>query len=131
MKSKSFYGGLSWLIILNLLVKPVWIFVIDRQVQNIVGHEAYGIYFALLNLTLVLSFLADAGLSNMVTRDMADGKRLNTGQLLRLKLLLLLIFFASACFIGWISKIAAWDILLYVITVQALSSLFLFFCEAC
>ena len=60
MKSLSFFKGLSWLIVLNLLVKPVWIFFIDRQVQNIVGHELYGKYFALLNLSYVLYFLSDA-----------------------------------------------------------------------
>ena len=40
MKSLPFFKGLSWLILLNLLVKPAWIFLVDREVQNIVGHEA-------------------------------------------------------------------------------------------
>ena len=72
MKSLSFFKGLSWLIVLNLLVKPVWIFFIDRQVQNIVGHELYGKYFALLNLSYVLYFLSDAGLSSMLNQRMAS-----------------------------------------------------------
>ena len=57
MKSIQFFKGLSWLIILNLLVKPVWLFFIDRQVQLAVGYEEYGKYFAILNLSYVLFFL--------------------------------------------------------------------------
>ena len=59
MKTSSFFSGLSLLLLFNLLIKPVWIFLIDRPVQNAVGHEAYGTYFALFNLTYVLLFVAD------------------------------------------------------------------------
>ena len=50
-ESKGFVGSLLLLILLNVLVKPLWIFGIDRQVQNITGYAAYGGYFALLNRT--------------------------------------------------------------------------------
>ena len=60
MKSVQFFKSVAWLIILNLVVKPVWIFYIDRKVQLIVGNEAYGTYFALFNFTFILSFIADA-----------------------------------------------------------------------
>src|SRR6478672_9205778 len=72
MRSKSFFKGLSWLLVLNLLIKPVWIFFIDRNVQNAVGHEAYGRYFALLNLSFLFLFLSDAGLSNMMNQRLAS-----------------------------------------------------------
>ena len=85
MKTKSFFGGLSLLLFLNLLIKPAWIFFIDRQVQNAVGHEAYGKYFALFNLTYVLLFAADAGLTNMLVQRVAAGAATNLRQLLVLK----------------------------------------------
>src|SRR5690242_3144341 len=92
MATKHFFRGLSWLLLLNLLVKPAWIFLIDRQVQNIVGHDAYGTYFALFNFTYVLLFIADAGLSNMITQRVAAEEKISTRQLFRLKLILLLLY---------------------------------------
>ena len=55
--------------VLNFLIKPIWILLIDREVQNRVGVQTYGSYFALFNLTYVLLFIADAGLSNMLVKQ--------------------------------------------------------------
>lgn len=126
MKAASFFKGLSWLLVLNLLIKPAWIFVIDRQVQNIVGQETYGRYFALFNLTYVLLFIADAGLSNMLTQRLAANGNLNVRQLLKAKLLLLLVY-ALVCFmIASGSGIRQWNILLLLVAVQCLNSFFVF-----
>lgn len=127
MKSFQFFKGLSLLIILNLLVKPVWIFLIDRQVQNIVGFEEYGKYFAVLNLSYVLFFLADAGLSNMMNQRMAGGSSTPIAQLVHLKGFLLLVYITVCFFIGWLAGLERWDILVYVVLIQAFTSLFLFF----
>ena len=121
-----FFKGLSWLILLNLLVKPVWIFFIDRQVQNNAGNETYGSYFALLNLSYVLFFLADAGLSNMLNQRIAHRHEVNVRQLLRIKLLLLLMFGIACFFVAWLTHVQQWELLFYVVMVQALTSLFIF-----
>jgi O-antigen/teichoic acid export membrane protein len=126
MKPLSFYKGLSWLVVLNLLVKPVWIFCIDRQVQNTVGHETYGKYFAMLNLSYVLIFLADAGLSNMINQRLANTLLLNVKQVLRIKFILLLLYMFACCFVGWLSRISEWEILWYVMIIQVFTSLFIF-----
>lgn len=126
MKSASFFKGLSWLIALNLLVKPVWIFFIDRQVQNIVGFEAYGKYFALLNLSYVLLFLADAGLTTMLSQRVASRSSINLGQLVGLKFILLGVYIAACCLIAWLAGITQWDLLIYIIIIQAFTSLFVF-----
>lgn len=125
MKTSAFFKGLSWLIFLNLLVKPVWIFLIDRQVQNAVGHEEYGRYFAVLNLSFVLYFLSDAGLSQMINQRIASGKKLDVLQLLRIKAGMLIIYFLVCCFVGWISGITQWTFLLYVLLIQSLNSVFI------
>ena len=124
MGVKHFFKGLSWLLVLNLLIKPAWIFLIDRQVQNIVGHESYGTYFALYNLTYVLLFVADAGLSNMLAQRLAAQQALNVRQLLRIKLLLLLCYALACTGAAALSGVTRWEILFYLVGIQALQSLF-------
>lgn len=126
MKPLSFFKGLSWLLLLNLLIKPVWIFFIDRQVQNIAGNEAYGRYFAVLNLSYVLFFLADAGLSNMLNQRVAQRTASNLRQLLRIKCMLLAVYGLIFCFVGWLTHIRQWNLLLYVLLIQGFTSLFTF-----
>ncbi|HEX6333543.1 MAG TPA: polysaccharide biosynthesis C-terminal domain-containing protein [Flavisolibacter sp.] len=126
MKTAPFFKGLSWLLILNLLVKPVWIFFIDRQMQNIVGHEAYGQYFALLNLSVVLSFLTDMGLGNMANQRLAAKESLNIRLLLGMKLLLILFYVVTCFIVAMVTNTGRWDLLIYIILIQALNSMFLF-----
>jgi O-antigen/teichoic acid export membrane protein len=68
---KKFLGALFLMMVLNVLVKPVWIFGIDRGVQNITGFGDYGHYFALLNFCMVLGFLLDPGIHIHVSRVMS------------------------------------------------------------
>ena len=126
MEERQFFKSLSWLLVLNLLIKPVWLFGIDRQVQNVVGHEAYGTYFALFNLCYVLLFMADAGLSNMVAQKLAATEALNLRQLLRLKGVLLGLYAAACLLVAWLSGVREWAVLVYLVLVHGLTSLFLF-----
>ncbi|HUS00952.1 MAG TPA: hypothetical protein VMY77_04455, partial [Chitinophagaceae bacterium] len=125
MKTSSFFKNLSWLILLNLLVKPVWIFFIDRQVQVTVGYETYGKYFALLNLSYVLLFLADAGLSNLIGIRIANVSGIHPGQMFRVKVALLFMYCLSCFLIAWVTGVVQW-LLVYIVAVQVLNSLFLF-----
>ncbi len=59
---------------LNILVKPLWVFFIDRKVQNTLGNETYGLYAALLNLTIVFNILLDVGITNYNNRNIAINK---------------------------------------------------------
>lgn len=54
---------------LNIIVKPVWLFM-DMRFQVEVGDK-YGLYLALLNVTLILNILLDLGLSNYNNRKIA------------------------------------------------------------
>ncbi|MFM8596806.1 MAG: oligosaccharide flippase family protein [Flavobacteriales bacterium] len=67
MKERSFYSNLFFSLGLNLLVKPAAIFIIDAAVQNEVGPQ-YGFYFAIFNLSLILSILFDFGVNNLSTK---------------------------------------------------------------
>lgn len=126
MKSIQFFKGLSWLIVLNVLVKPIWTFFIDRQVQILVGYEEYGKYFAVLNLSYVLFFLSDAGLGTMLNQKLANNLPVNVRQIFQVKILLVLSYIVLCFFAGWLTHIPNWTILVYVVAIQVFTSLFLF-----
>lgn len=73
---KKFVKNLIFLVFINLLIKPFWIFGIDREVQNIVGAEDYGFYFALFNFSMLLNILLDFGLTNFNNRNIAQHNQL-------------------------------------------------------
>lgn len=73
---RKFLSNLAFLLFLNLLVKPFWIFGIDRVVQNEVGAEAYGSYFALFNFALILNIFLDLGISNYNNRNISQHEHL-------------------------------------------------------
>nr|WP_319572273.1 oligosaccharide flippase family protein [uncultured Draconibacterium sp.] len=69
---RKFVTNLILLLFLNLLIKPIWIFGIDRTVQNTVGDETFGLYFALFNFSMLLNILLDVGITNYNNRNIAQ-----------------------------------------------------------
>jgi O-antigen/teichoic acid export membrane protein len=69
---RKFYGNLILLVLLNVLIKPFYIFAIDAQVQNTVGPEQYGIYFSLLNFSFLFNMFLDIGITNYNTKNIAQ-----------------------------------------------------------
>lgn len=72
---RKFLSNLLLVLLLNFLVKPFWIFGIDRTVQNTVGAEVYGSYFSLLNLTFLLNILLDFGITNFNNRTISQNNQ--------------------------------------------------------
>lgn len=68
---RNFLTNLSFLLLLNLLVKPFWILGIDRTVQNRVGADAYGTYFALFSFSFLFQVVLDFGINNFNNRQVA------------------------------------------------------------
>ena len=104
----KFVKNLTLLLVLNLLIKPFWILGIDRSVQNTVGAEEYGFYFAVLNFSFLFNILLDFGITNFNNKNIAQNNHLLTkylSNLLVLKLLLFVVYliftFASALFIQY------------------------------
>ena len=94
MKQK-FITNLLLLLLLNLLIKPFWIFGIDRTVQNLVGDENYGFYFALFNFSLILNILLDVGITSYNNRNIARHHFLlpkHLSNIIGLKLLLAIVY---------------------------------------
>ncbi len=78
--------------ILNLLIKPFWILGIDRTVQNTVGAEEYGFYFAVFNFSFLFNILLDAGITNFNNKSIAQNRQLLTKFLSNILVLKLLLF---------------------------------------
>ena len=69
---KKFLTHLSWLMVLNLTIKPAYLLVVDAKIQDALGPEAWGNFFPLLSLSILLNILLDAGLANHTTRAIAQ-----------------------------------------------------------
>jgi O-antigen/teichoic acid export membrane protein len=64
--------NLLFVLIVNILVKAVWIFFIDRNVQILVGYESYGAFQALFNLGMIFQILLDFGLTQYTSKEIAS-----------------------------------------------------------
>ncbi len=89
----KFIKNLTLLLVLNLLIKPFWILGIDRSVQNTVGSEEYGFYFAVLNFSFLFNILLDFGITNFNNKNIAQNNHLLTKYVSNLLVLKLLLFF--------------------------------------
>jgi len=97
---KTFLSNLMLIIGLNLLIKPLYILVIEANVQDRVGPEEFGAYFALLNLSFIFNIIPDLGITNWNTREVAatgviDKNRLH--RLLGIRSILALIYVVICC----------------------------------
>jgi O-antigen/teichoic acid export membrane protein len=93
---------------LNLLIKPFWVLGIDVGVQNSVGAEQYGFYFAVFNFTFLFNMILDMGVTNFNNRNIARHNQLLTKHIsgiLSLKMALaafyILFSFVAAFIIGY------------------------------
>lgn len=112
---RFFARNLLFVVGVNLLIKPAWIFLIDRTVQNRVGHGVYGTYLAVLNLSIIFQTVLDFGLNNYNTRIISqDPKRLETlfPALLGTRFLLMGICLALGLTTGLILKYDRWQMML-------------------
>ena len=100
---RNFVINLCFLLFLNILVKPFWIFGVERSVQNIVGAEEFGIYFSLLNFSLLLNIILDMGITNFNNRNIAQNRNLldkSLSNLLALRLVLAVVYIAISLIIA-------------------------------
>jgi O-antigen/teichoic acid export membrane protein len=100
---RKFLTNLSLLLFLNLLIKPFWVFGIDRTVQNVVGVEVFGFYFVVFNFSFLFNILLDLGITNFNNRNIAQNHHLlskHFSGILLMKLLLALLYLAVTFFIA-------------------------------
>lgn len=63
-------GNISFVVLLNLLVKPGWV-VVENLVQDRLGHATFGLIGAFTALTLVVAAVADLGLTPYAVQRVA------------------------------------------------------------
>ncbi|TNE55355.1 MAG: hypothetical protein EP338_03565 [Bacteroidetes bacterium] len=100
----KFFSHLIPMIALNLLAKPLSIYAIDAELQNRIGKEEYGIYFAILNFSYLFNILLDFGLTNFNTREVAgdpESRKRSFHQLFPIRIILLLLYFGFTLGIAW------------------------------
>lgn len=101
---KEFSVNLLLLLGLNLLVKPLYIFGIDVQVQNTIGPAQYGLFFSIFNFTLIFQILLEFGITNLVKRDISETKELASkyfSNLIGLKIVLVAIYMVISLLVGY------------------------------
>ena len=68
--NREFILNVAFLLLINVLIKPVFIFGVDLAVQNRTGAD-YGLYFALFNLTYIFQIINDFGLQGFNNRHIS------------------------------------------------------------
>ncbi len=103
--NREFLLNILFLVSINLLIKPFYIFGIDRVIHNQVGDGSYGLYFTLFNFTFLLQIINDFGIQVYNSRKISQNRDLLKTffpAVMMLKLLLaglyILVVFVAALF---------------------------------
>ena len=130
--NKHFLSNIFFLIFINLVVKPFWIFGIERTIQNNVGAADYGLYFELFNYTFLLHIILDFGINSFNSRAIAQNPALLRRyfpSILGIKSLLAVLYLIL-CIIGanYLNyKGLQWNLLLWMLLNQVLISFLFYF----
>ncbi len=101
---RTFLSNLSLLMLLNLLVKPAYLLLVEAEVQNRVGSEVFGHYSALLSLGFLLNIFLDLGINTFTSRELPR-RSIEAGDYLSgvvlLRLVLALLYFVLLAILGF------------------------------
>ena len=103
MVKNKFWSDLLFVQGINVLVKTVWILVIDRAVQDLLPAEDYGIYYRLLSLSILFVIMLDLGLNSMNSKEVAQNpnyfrtnfKSFVSGKIVLSMFYIIILFFAA------------------------------------
>lgn len=126
-----FAKNILFLILVNLLIKPVWILGIDAKVQVLLGNEVYGSYMTLLNIGLIFNILLDLGLQNYNNRAVAQAHNTFTRlfpNIMATKAVFSLVYFGVLMLAGHLLNypLPALQLLAWIALIQVLNSFYLF-----
>lgn len=125
---KVFLKNLILLQGLNLIIKPLWLLVIDRKAQMLLG-ATYSQYYIIFNLAVVLNILLDIGIQSFNNTGVAADQqffKVNFKKIAYAKFLLALVYFAAVALLGIRSGLGG-TLLLIVAVNQIMTSFVLFF----
>src|SRR5687768_1178061 len=129
MIRRQFLSTLILLVLVNLIIKAMFIFGIDLQVQQRVGQSSYGLYFTLLNLCYIFQIINDFGLNLVHNTDTAAYgyvRKEKWAQILKLKIGLSLLYSVVVVTIAVVlGYMYAWQLLGWLILNNILVSMIL------
>lgn len=114
---REFLLNILFLVGINLLIKPLYIFGIDLKVQNTLGTQTYGLFAALFSLSYILQIINDAGLQQFNNQTIAQDRSLIVDQyprLLGLKFWLAILYLLATTLIA-VAIGYSWEIMPLVI----------------
>ena len=128
---RFFVKNILFVLAVNILVKPIWAFFIDRPVQNTVAPGSYGIYQVLVNVSVIFQILLDFGITNYNSRTIAQNPdKLQTlfPSMLSARLVLIVFYMLLAFSFGFASGYNTSELLLLggILLFQSLNSTVLF-----
>ncbi len=102
---KSFLFNAFFVLLINVLIKPLYLFGIDRNVQILTGED-YGRFYTFFSIAFILNFVSDLGIQNFNLRFSSQSEQTipkNFQKFLALKLVLAVVYFLGYWCIGWIT----------------------------
>lgn len=131
---RDFQGNILLVLLLNAIIKPLYLLGIDRGVQNVIPPEEYGVYFTLFNLSFIYQIIADVGLQAWLTRTCAQHHseaRMLYPYFLSLKAVLSLLYLILTSLTAFILGFGSeYPLFLALILLLQLSNSFLLFLRA-
>lgn len=124
---KKYLSDIAFMQVINLLVKPIWILLIDSQVQEFLPDGVYGNYFGIVQFSLSFFIILDLGLNGFnttqVSRDTSMISSLS-GNIIGVKILLsvvyLILAFSVGSFLGYTSS--EFFLLIWITMIQITTS---------
>ncbi|MEO1449815.1 MAG: oligosaccharide flippase family protein, partial [Bacteroidota bacterium] len=128
---KSLFANISLVVLLNVLVKPAWLLV-EMKVQDVIGHEKWATYAALLSLGFLFITLSDLGINQYATKTLASERADDEegfAHLLGIKLVLTVLYPIFMLGVGWILRYtwAELQLLFWLCLIQGGNQMMMFF----
>lgn len=131
LMNREFLVNIIFLVVINLLIKPFYIFGIDRTIQNVVADGDYGMYFTLFSFTYLFQIINDFGIQNFNNRNIAQSRHLIDKyfpNILVLKTLMALVFLVTVFAVGTLLKFdEVWNKLLFLVALNWILTSFLLY----
>lgn len=111
----SLIKNLIFVLFVNILVKAIWVFAIDRNVQILVGYQSYGSYQSMLNLALIFQIILDFGFTQYTGKAIAEEPQRMVElfpTMLWSKFLLSIVYIIVVLSFAYIIGYASWQIVL-------------------
>lgn len=122
---KEFLLNIIFLLGINLLIKPLYLFGVDLHIQNMMGTGTYGMYKVLFNIAFLLQFVHEPGIQSYNSQNIAknpDQLGFHLPRILGLKSILFVLYFVLA--IGYFF-VSGFDVQLLPLMVVIAINLFL------